>query len=169
MILNGIPKSGNHALKKACALLGVDLRVNHIPCAEKVSGQYLMIIRHPKNMACSMLQENSGQVTPVGLRYGLPYCYPDGLKKISDDYLDWLTDADTTVVRYEDLTQSDQAMRDLAVLLGVPYVEGAWEKLPGETATWSRHPSDWSRIWSDQTQAWWEANHGPEMEVVYGY
>ncbi len=166
-MINGLPKCGNHALQKACSLLGVDLPINHLPY--QAGQRCLFITRHPRNMAISMIQETRRcPVTPVGLLYGLDLCYPgDSLQRLSDDFAGWMTDA--TIIQYEELTASDAGMRKVAGWLGVPYIEGAFEQLPGGTFTWSGNPSDWRKIWTDRAQTKWEAMGGPEMEVRYGY
>jgi hypothetical protein len=170
LILNGIAKAGNHALQKACALHGVDLQIHHIYYADKVAGEkYLFITRHPRNIICARLQDAMQQrVTPIGLQYGLADL-GDTIRKMHVDFLGWLTDPDTTVIRYEELVGSDRVMRQIASALGVAYVEGSWEQLPGGTDTWSGHPSDWTKIWTDKAQAIWESVGGPEMEAAYGY
>lgn len=170
MILNGIAKSGNHALQKACALLGVDLKVNHTFYADKAFGEKcLMLVRHPRNVICSQLQDlRRHRITPIGLQHGIADV-AESVCKAHLDFLGWLTDPDTTVIRYENLMGSSAPMLKIAGILGVGYVPGSWEKLPGGTGTWSGHPSDWTAIWTAKAQEIWLNAGGLKVEALYGY
>ena len=170
MILNGLAKSGNHALKKTCALLGVELQVNHIRYADKVQGEkYLFVARHPKNVMCSAIRMTRGCATPMGMINSIPYgVMGSRLNECAEHFAPWLHDADTTVIRYENELMTPAGVQKVADWLGVPFVD-VTAQIPGDTVTWTGRPSDWQLCWNDEVQAVWEANGGLLLEAAYGY
>lgn len=165
-------KSGNNALQKACALLGYDLPINHIAYPLKPEGErFLFIARHPKNILISGVRAERGCATPTGVLRAIPRGFLN--LPISDaptEYGAWIGDADTTVIRFEDLIASDAGMRAVAAWLGVDY-NGTFDQLQvaDSTPTWHFPHSDWTKLWNADIQAAWEAAGGPAMEAAYGY
>jgi hypothetical protein len=85
------------------------------------------------------------------------------------EYESWLADPNTLAIRYEDLIASDVVMKQIADYLGVPYIDGAFEELPGYTITWNEEHSDYNTIWTPQVQQAWAAEGGNELLSRWGY
>ncbi len=170
IIANGFPKTGNHALVKACELLGIPTEgVQHIPYAEKEPGKrYTVIVRDPRNVVISMIRFRGKQVTPGTFLSCFRKFEDAPLIAEMDKFAGWLTDPAVHVVRYEDLIRDDRTMRDLAKWVGVRYIPGAWEGLPGLTMTWNAEHSDYRAIWT-QVQDSWERAGGGELLRTWGY
>lgn len=166
---NGFPKSGNHALVKAVQLLGEPCQVNHIPFGEPIeAGKRIFIKRDPRNVICSWLRFNGLPVTLGMFITAFRKFQACSLIEEMAEYEGWLTDANTLVVRYEDLIVSADCMKAIADYLGVPYLDGAFEALPGLTRTWYAEHSDWRGIWTAEVDAVWAAEGGPELLARWG-
>ena len=63
----------------------------------------------------------------------------------------------------------EEAREAIAAHLGVDYVDGAWEWLPGMTRTWHPEHSDWTRVWTPQVQAVFDEIGGPALLERWGY
>lgn len=166
MITNGFPKSGNHALVKALQLLGQPCQVNHIKFGGVVEGPHIFIKRDPRNVICSWLRFNGQPVTPGMFITAFRKFQERSLVEEMSEYEGWLTGF---AVRYEDLIASDAEMRRIAEYLDVPYIEGAFEALPGMTRTWFADHSDYSAIWTPEVEAAWTAEGGNELLARWGY
>jgi len=192
VFINGFPKSGNHALRKACELLGVPAYVNHVPFKDGSpadSTHRIFIKRDPRNVIISKMRMDDEQVTPgtfitkfrawqradirvIQLENGQTETVT--IPQIStieamSEYEQWLNDADTFQVKYEDLIRNDIEMRRIAVYLGVPYLDDAFESLPGLTKTWNDVHSDYNTIWTPEVETVWNAEGGPELLTRWGY
>lgn len=169
---NGFPKAGNHALVKAMQLLGIPAQVNHAPHRELL-GQVVFVARDPRAVLASWVRFKGHPLTPGMLLTHLRCWHGNGS---GGDYFGhlaqfarWLSpDADTLVVRYEDLLTSSEPMRRIAEFAGVPYLEGAWESLPGQTATWGV-PVDWRAAWTNDVQQAWDRAGGSRVLTDWGY
>jgi hypothetical protein len=166
MITNGFPKSGNHALVKALQLLGQPCQVNHIKYGEDVGCQHIFIKRDPRNVICSWLRFNGQQVTPGVFLTAFRKFQERSLIEEMADYEGWLSGF---VVRYEDLISSDAEMRRIADHLEIPYLEGAFESLPGMTRTWFADHSDYMAIWTADVETVWVAEGGNDLLARWGY
>lgn len=166
---NGFPKSGNHALVKAVQLLGQPCEVNHIPFGESVEGKHLFIKRDPRNVICSWLRFNGQPVTAGMFITAFRLFQTASLVEGMAGYEGWLTDDETLVIKYEDLIANDDELRAIAAFIGVPYLEGAFENLPGLTRTWFADHSDYRAIWTPEVEAVWNAEGGPELLAQWGY
>ena len=82
------------------------------------------------------------------------------------EYEGWLAGF---VVRYEDLIASDAEMRRIAEHLNIPYIDGAFEALPGMTRTWFADHSDYRTIWTPDVESVWILNGGPDLLARWGY
>lgn len=165
---SGFPKSGNHALTKAVELLGIPCEVQHIEYAGPI-GQHMFIKRDPRNVVCSWLRFNGKPVTP-GMFLSAFRKFQD--KSLIDEmtpYEGWLTDPGTLTVSYEALIASDAEMRRIATYLETPYIDGAFEELPGLTATWFDVHSDYRTIWTPEVDSAWNAEGGGELLTRWGY
>ncbi len=174
---NGFPKSGNHALVKACELLGVPADVNHRPYSmgRLINRTHLYIKRDPRNIVMSKIREQARKPTPglfmAGVRgFDSNLTLSGSLRSQLLLFHPWLANPHTYVLRYEDLIANDITMRRLADFLKVPYFEGAWEELPGHTVSWrDGGHSDYRTIWSDMLEQEWQCEGGPALLEAWGY
>lgn len=166
---NGFPKSGNHALVKAVQLLGAPCEVNHIPFGSEVKDKHVFIKRDPRNVLCSWLRFNGQPVTPGMLITSFRRFQDRSLVEEMAEFEGWLTDSNTLVVAYEDLISSSAEMQRIADYLDTPYINGAFEALPGLTRTWFAEHSDYRAIWTPEVEAAWVAEGGPELLARWGY
>lgn len=185
---NGFPKSGNHALVKACELLGVPVRVNHTPYSDGVpegTTHHLFIKRDPRNVIISMLRMEEKTVSPgmfitkfrvwkEGTSYKDDYGITHYIPSVSTieamtEYEPWLNDPNTYVIKYEDLIANDVEMKRIASIIDVPYLEDAFLDLPGLTATWNEEHSDYTKIWTPEVEAVWNAEGGKSLLERWGY
>lgn len=163
---NGFPKSGNHALVKAVQLLGQPCQVNHLPFGAEVSEKHIFIKRDPRNVICSWLRFNGQPVTPGMFLTAFRQFQERSLVEEMADYAGWLSGF---VVRYEDLIASDAEMRRIADYLEIPYLEGAFEALPGMTRTWFADHSDHTAIWTPEVESAWVTEGGNDLLARWGY
>lgn len=168
---NGFPKHGNHALVKALQLLGVVCDVNHEPYspAARRGLPAVFVKRDPRTALVSWLRFEAKPVTQGMFLSKMRFLATAPLFDELAAYEGWLTDANTIVVRYEDLIASDAALRELAQRLGVPFLEDAFENLPGATRTWNVTPSSYAPIWTPTVQAAWSEAGGDEVLRRWGY
>jgi hypothetical protein len=170
VITNGYPKMGNHALVKALQLLGEPCDVNHYAYGDKLpEGPHVFIKRDPRNALISWMRFVGKPVTEgmfvSTMRWLESSNYRDALAKFEG----WLTDPDTLVVRFEDLIASDAEMRRIAAHLDIPYLDGAWEELPGLTMTWTGKLSNYRDIWTPYVEGCWKSGGGDEILRAWGY
>lgn len=166
---SGFPKSGNHALVKALQLLGIPCQVDHLLFGEQVNEKHVFIKRDPRNILCSWLRFNGQPVTPGMFLASFRRFQTTSLVEEMADYEDWLTDENTLVVRYEDLIANDDELRRIATHLDTPYLDGAFEAMPGMTRTWFHNHSDYRAIWTPEVESVWVAEGGPELLARWGY
>lgn len=167
---NGFPKCGNHALMKAVELLGVPGSVNHFAADEKLPegiSSHIFIKRDPRNVIVSWLRFHSDLVTPGKFLARFRRFSDSSLSEEMSRYEGWLSLA--YVVRYEDLVRDDSAMRGIAAMLGVPYIDGAWEQLENHTVTWNAVKSDFRSVWTPEVEAVWNEEGGRELLARWGY
>lgn len=163
--LNGPPKMGNHALWKACELMGiVTSGVNHVPHPGDVGQPHVCIKRDPRNALVSWVRFEGLPVTQGTLIAAMA----SYLQEIAG-YEGWLTDPGTLVVSFERLVADDQQMREIAAHVGVPYLDDAWPNLPNHTKTWTGRLSDYREHWTPAVDAAWVAAGGPALLERWGY
>lgn len=165
--VNGAPKSGTHALLKVCELLGQSVPggVNHIPYGQSLpegTDKHLFIVRDPRNVLISWLRHNRKSVTDGTFMSAMNEYDFNG-------YSNWIEDKNVYAVRFEDLIASDKEIRCISDFLGVPYLDSAFENLPGCTMTWTGKYSDYRKIWTPALEAFWNENGGPELLIRFGY
>lgn len=166
---SGFPKSGCHALAKACQLLGQPCRPLHLPYFSVPHGPHIFIKRDPRNILVSWLRFSEQPVTPGMAITAFRRFQTRPLVDEMAEYQGWLTDPGTLVVRYEDLIADDAEMRRIADHLGVPYIDGAWASLPRLTYSWRWPHSTWQAVWTPEVDAVWQSEGGPELMAAWGY
>lgn len=179
VLVNGFPKSGTHALWKACYLLGINAEHGHFqPDELPACDRHLFIKRDPRNVLASAVRAGMGRIAQEGTGFplnggsftaalrdfnGEPFC--DQLAKMEP----WLDAPACHIVSYEDLIASDTAMRGIANYCDVPYIDGAFELLPGHTRTWNERHVDWRSIWSENVERAWGEAGGAAVVKRWGY
>lgn len=169
--VNGMYKSGTHAGMKACALLGCPTEHHHQPYDETwLNGTpHIFMVRDPRNILVSYLRW-SGQTVSPGMLLTTMQQFPGGaFLTVLDVFAGWLSDSRTFCLRYEALIASDRPMRDLADYLQTPYLDGAWEVLPGLTETWREPHADYREYWTPAVEQFWTKIGGPERLTQWGY
>ena len=172
---NGFPKSGNHALVKALQLLGLPCMVQHVPWSEEMAyrdAPRVFVVRDPRDVVVSMLRMKGQPVTPGMFLTRVRQWGDEGAGSLVEAlaaFEGWLHDPTTERVSFEALRRSDAELRRLAAALGVPYLAGAWEALPGLTRTWNATPSDHRAIWTPEVEDGWQAAGGPALLARWGY
>lgn len=168
--VNGFPKSGTHALAKACELLGLRAMLHHAQYGDDVPSPHLFIARDPRDVAISAVRFIGERVTDDNVIAMLRrFRVGDGrtMTEAMQPYEPWLREA--LVVRYEALVADDRELRRVAGHLGVEYRDEAFRNLPGLTATWNAVRSDWRRVWSRAIEAAWKEIGGPALLQRWGY
>ena len=167
---NGFPKSGSHALWRACELLGIPGGVNHSTYAEgEPAGttHRVLIVRDPRNIIVSWLRFNRMPVTPGTFLAAFRRFQGAPLVEEMAAFEPWLFVSH--VVRFERLLADDTAMRGIANYCGVDYIAGAWEELPGYTKTYNAEHSDFRTVWNGDIESAWNGEGGPELLARWGY
>lgn len=169
VVAAGLPKAGCHALQKAVRLLGLDCDISHEGYAHRGPGKHVYVLRDPRNILCSWLRFRSLPVDAEHFMRAIDTYDERLFFECADEHYDWLLDSSVPLVRYETLISDERAVRDLARDLGVDYVNGTFELLPGMTRTWNPEHSDYRKIWSDDLAAKWRGRGGDEMLLHWGY
>lgn len=175
LFTNGFPKCGNHALQKACELLGQPAEVNHIPFSEGLpegTTHSIFIKRDPRDVIISAIRFSGQEVTSGMFLTWFRQFKLEGELSLVDAmarYEGWLTEPNTLVVSLERLRTTDETMREMANYLGIPYIDGAFEHLPGLTRTCNETPSDHRPFWTPEVISVWEAEGGNELLTRWGY
>lgn len=166
VFLNGPPKMGNHALWKACELLGIASGgVNHVPFGEPIAGSaHLFVKRDPRNALVSWVRFNGMPVTQGTLITAMAEYLPQ-----LQPFEPWLADPAAFVVRFERLIADNTQMREIAAHCGVPYLDDAWPNLPNHTRTWTGRLSNWAEHWTLAVSDAWADHGGPELQMRWGY
>jgi len=154
--------------------------------------KFTVIIRHPKNIIVSRGRRSShikkNTLSPeeaieknLGSYELDDETRPNGsLRPLFDptrqlDWLGWLDDLDTCVVRFEDLTgnreEQMEALTRLYYYLDVRKAtpEEVIDKLVGESPTWSGKNSDWEEHWNDAIEQRFADIGGYEVMDKFGY
>ena len=175
LFTNGFPKCGNHALQKACELIGQPAEVNHVPFSEGLpegTTHHIVIKRDPRDLIISALRFQGEEVSSGMFLARFRQFKLEGTGSLIDamaKYEGWLTAPNTLVVSLENLRTTDETMHEMANYLGVPYLDGAWEHLPGLTRTWNDTPSDHRLVWTPEVEKQWNAEGGAELLARWGY
>ena len=169
---NGFPKAGNHALVKACELLGAKCAVNHTPFGEELPGaatHSLFIVRDPRDIVISFLRFTGRPVTAAAFMLAVREFRPgSSLMAELAKYEGWLSSG-SLIVRYEDLIADEREMRRIAAFIGVEYWPRLWEELPGLTWTWNPVHSDYRALWTAELEAEWASAGGNDLLAIWGY
>jgi len=191
ILVNGYPKHGVHAALKTVELLGLPVqcaisqegaRLDHLKAHFTLNGityvaelndiKHVFIVRNPRNALISWFRQGNlplqtgkliGQIKSFKSE---GVSYPDTY----NDYLPWLNDPQTLVVRFEGLvSDKGKTIERIADYLGVKYFDDAFESLPGGTITWMGEYSDWQKCWNDDIEQAWIECGGLELEKALGY
>lgn len=175
---HGFPKSGTHALAKACQLLGVPCDVDHRPHATGLptdATHSVFIKRDPRNLIVAKLRDPGSRqsVTPGTFLATFRRFQTASLRRELAAFEAWQTDPRVLCVRYENLVASPLTLEDIARHLGIDWpvveVHKAWQRLPGFTRTWNAEPSDYRAVWNDVVDRAWRHEGGPELLARWGY
>lgn len=167
---SGFPKHGNHALVKAMQLLGQPCQVEHIPYGQAIPGRHIFIRRDPRNALISWLRMHGQPETPGMFISAFRRFQERTLVDEMAEYEGWLSDPATLVTTYEALVSTKMEMQRLCHLLDIPYLDGAFENLPGMTRTWEAQGyADFTTLWTDEVDAVWKAEGGSELLDRWGY
>jgi hypothetical protein len=163
----GPPKAGNHLLVKVVGLMGAVGHVEHVEYAKvRVRrSRTIFIKRDPRNIVLSWQRAVSKSDTYAGAMWAYE---GKGIVKALADYEGWLQDADTLVVRFEDMYVPSQ-LQEIADYVDAPLPDDILDSLPGGTFTWSGELSDYRAVWSDEVQAAWNSIGGEELRRRWGY
>lgn len=167
---NGFPKHGNHPLVKGLQLLGVPCQVHHIPFGHPVEGRHIFIKRDPRNALVAWLRMREMPETPGIFITAFRRFQERSLVEEMAEYEAWQRDPDTLVVRYEYLIADADELKRIAAFLGIPYIDGAFENLPGMTRTWTGpNHSDYRAIWTPEVESVWAEEGGNQLLAAWGY
>ena len=174
---HGFMKSGNHALIKALKLLGFWTAPVHITFGTAIPIGYthnIFIKRDPRNIMLSVMRIFKDASTSEALITSCKDLDYGGEStkdffELLDKWSGWLTDPNTFVVKFEDLIASDAEMRRISNYLGVSYIEGSFEKLPGNTDTWNEEHTDYKEMWTPEVQNLWSSKVGKNILTKWGY
>jgi hypothetical protein len=181
IICNGIRKHGTHALLKAVELLGQPIAFNGMDGAALAHNKYgaitvntkhLFIIRNPKNAFISLLRMHNIPLTTGMLMSKMQSFEDENYVAHCAPYLDWLDDAGTLVVSFDDMV-SDQGqivIDSIADYLGVSRQSDARANLFGHTETWTGELSNHTTLdaWNAEVDAVWLSIGGLALEQRLG-
>lgn len=179
---HGFPKTGTHALVKACqAVAGLPCDALHLPFAEGLpvgTTHDIFIVRDPRNILVSTLRMRHLQVSPGAIATLFRRYQTTSLRRELALYEPWLGSAGL-VVRHERLCdRTDVAVRRAEVQRIADYlgagtavfsVDAAAEQLLGWTLTWNATPSDFRPYWNEQLAHIWRHEGGDDLLARWGY
>ncbi len=169
VLVNGVPKSGTHALKKAVALLGVESDNRHVEYGMQVDhDKHVFIKRDPRNVLLSKVRFEGQPVTQGMVILKMQNFNGEPFNLVLSRYAPWLTQAPHIVV-YEELISDKSVLRRIAKYLGVHALGDAFSNLPGHTATWNPEHSDYRYVWTAEVEAAWNDIGGPAILQEWGY
>lgn len=173
LYLHGVSKGGTHALIKAVELLGApaaDTSMHREGYEGATTGPgSVFIYRHPRNSLVSSVRMHKEEIVTEGYLIGAMY---NVYSRWMDGYLPYLSDPVVLAIRLEDLREDGGAtLRQIANHIGRPYLDNAYERLPGMTYSW-HEPDKWSHWqdhWTPAVDEAWSKERGPEIEKAFGY
>lgn len=176
ILCNGIPKSGTHCLLKAYDLnrpkVGSEnADTGHFPFGtiDTVENKHILIIRHPRNCIVSMVRMGQKSLTEENVIACINEFNGKPFAEYADDFLGFLTDGSTHVIRYEDLVSDISAIQGMCAFVGIPYVEGTFEILPTSwTFTNNKTKTHWEEYWTPAIDEVW-AMTGLRIEKILKY
>ena len=178
VLVNCFPKSGLHAVWKACYLLGVNAQTGHYGYGHQLPEgveKHIFVKRDPRNALISAVRFDEGthsrglQVTQGSVIAKFrAYWEKPFIEQISQCE-GWLSDPSVLLIKYEDLIASDSEMLRIAEFVGTPWLDDAFENLPGHTRTWNDVHSDYKTVWSDEIERVWAEGGGNDLLVRWGY
>jgi len=184
VIVNGFPKTGTHALLKGVHLLGFPVARDpgesgcathgHFPYPFDKDfppvRKHICVFRHPRNCLISMCRwQKQPLATGVLISLIRKYEHNMAMASFARQFTPWLTNQSVHIVRYEELITNENILRGVAEYLEVPYLEDAFEYLPGLTRTWMPTHSNWEEYWSDELDKVWQASGMAEVQSRWNY
>ncbi len=175
IVVNGIPKSGTHALLKALDLnrqkVGARYAQHgHFPYPEvdTVHNQHLFIVRNPRNCIISSVRMDKLEVNEASILDKI-FHFGSGMdfQGYSDTYAPWLVEPNTHVLTYEGLMSDITVLQGVCKFVGIPYIDGSFEAFP-LTWTLTHNPiaSNWKDYWTPNIDAVWQ-EHGLAFEKLW--
>ena len=173
ILCNGFPKSGTHALARACELLGLPGKSVHLTYGHpEINGSRIVtIVRDPRDCVLSWIRFSRGEAPTQGLFISHFREFDGGgsLVKQMSGFEPYLGDPSHLCLRFEEFIRNRSGMIRLAEYLGVPYLHDAFENLPGHTRTWYPTHCDYHLHWTPEVKRVWEAEGGRELIERWGY
>ena len=166
----GAPKSGTNLLLKAIELFGTDeVRKHHYgfykpyPYEDKPHPQ-VQIIRNPRNVLISWVRfmnlPRNDTTIIKSMDFMLDYLN-DHYPCIADDR--WYT------VRFEELLSDPKVIKGIANYLKLKPIENHFEKLYGDTVTFTGDLTKWKDWWTEEVNQAWINKGGNKLELEMGY
>jgi len=166
----GATKSGTNLLLKALELFGTDeVRKHHYgfykpyPYEDKPHPQ-VQIIRNPRNVLISWVRfmklPRNDTTIIKSMDFMLDYLN-DHFPCIADDR--WHT------VRFEELLDDSKVLQGIADYLGLTLIENHFEKLWGDTVTFTGDLTKWEDWWTEEVDKAWTDKGGNKLELEMGY
>lgn len=172
IVVNAFPKHGTHAALKACWLLGTNPYLGHFPHKAGLpedTTHHVFIKRDPRDALLSSVRAQGHPMTQgMFIRMFRRFENVHLVEELSA-FTPWLSDANTLVLKYEDLIASDGELHRLASYLGEPYLDDAFANLPGHTITWRIPHVDYRTLWTPQVEEIWNAEGGTQLLKDWGY
>lgn len=151
-------------------MLGHHADIGHYPMTDPLPHEFetleklLFIKRDPRNMIVSGMRDKG---MPVCQGAFLSYFRSPEFQEIHH-FTPWLK-IDCFQTSYEALMADDRELRRLAEYLGIPFLDDAWNNIPGHTRTWRVPHSDYTQVWTPTVREQWIAEGGNEILRDWGY
>lgn len=177
VVCNGLPKTGTHALLKCVELLGVPhardhMEHGHWPHGYAPEGKHICIFRDPRNVLVSWVRFARNEAVSAGFLMAAIRAYYSGESFVAEAgmFTPYLSDPNALAVRFEDLLSDGGAsVIAIAGFIGVPEIPDVYESIPGMTVTYTGALSVWQDHWTDQVDAVWQEEGGPQLLADWGY
>ena len=166
----GAPKSGTNLLLKAINLFDTEgVRKHHygfdkpFPFEGEAHPQ-VQIIRNPRNTLISWVRFKKLPRNNDTIIKSMEFCidYMNG-------HFDCIADDRWHTVRFEELLSDPSVIEGIGEYLGLPLVENHFEKLWGDTDTFTNDLTDWKDWWTEEVNEAWTAKGGVELEIKMNY
>ena len=167
----GAPKSGTNLLLKAISLFNTndDVRKHHygfdkpFPFEDDAHPQ-VQIIRNPRNTLISWVRFKSLPRNNDTIIKSMELCID-----YMNSHFDCIADDRWHTVRFEELLSDPKVIEGIGEYLGLPLVENHFEKLWGDTSTFTNDLTDWKDWWTEEVNEAWTTKGGVELETKMNY
>lgn len=171
IIVNGVRKSGTHALLRSVDLFAEtsiqQVRHSHIPYAlrRKIKGfSHIHIWRNPRNILVSRARSLTKEKPR---EQDLLHLIPIVLNELRS-HLNWYYSKSCYNVRFEELLSDPDVIKNLADFLGFKLIEDHFLKIWGRTRTSTFELSNWKDHWTSSIEQQWLVNGGYSIEAYIG-